>query len=319
MNLFNSASLEEIPLDDVDRSSMEYRVFLAYAQRRLSRSKYGQLLESEQKNQKGSSGKEEMQRTGPAGKGSSSPGSLPREVAKKRKKKKKKKFKWKQKLVPSCLRGQTEEGLWRREAPNGHARVGVGSTRTEASATQDDEVVALVADRLADIVSSTQICCQSGHFKASEHPDGLEIDGGSSSKQVSEGGCGNDKEEHIIGTIVTLLRKSGDELNEKMKKDQIFSRSFGELMSYVFFWKVADHFVEESLLGSATDPEVDVQSTRVAFAMEVIARLTAVDGHPMNTVLGFGMKYLKENFNPWIQSQGGWEKAFGLPDSEEVE
>ncbi|XP_066488524.1 apoptosis facilitator Bcl-2-like protein 14 [Tiliqua scincoides] len=315
MNLFNSASLEEIPLEDVDRSSIEYRVFRAYAQRQLSSSKYGQLLESEQKSLKGSSGKEEMQGISPASEGKSKQGSPPQEVEKK--KKKKKKSKWKRKLVPACLRGQAEP--WKTGAPNGP--VGVGSTCTDSSATQDDAIIALVADRLAEIVNNNhpRVHFQSGEFRALEHPDGLEEDGGWSSKLDSEDDHSNDKEEQIIDAIVMLLRNSGDELNNKMQKDKTFSQSFSELMSYTFFGKVADHFLEEALLDSATGSEVDVQSTRVAFAMEVIARLTAVDSHPMNLVLGFGMKYLKENFSPWIHSQGGWEKALGLSDAEEVE
>ncbi|KAJ6668445.1 hypothetical protein lerEdw1_011927 [Lerista edwardsae] len=321
MNLFDSASMEEIPLEDVDTTSMEYRVFRAFAQRQLSSSKYGQLLERERKGQKGSLGREEVQGIGPAGKGKSNQVLSPQdqESCDRNKTRKKKKFKWKQKLVPSCLRGQAEEGIWKTgsDAPNGRAQVGVGSTCTVSS--QDDTAITLVADRLAEIVNNTWVWSERPGFKVLEHPDGLEEDGIGSSRLLSEEGSGNDKEEQIIDTIVTLLRKSGDELNNQMQKDNALSQRFGELMSYTFFGKIADHFLEEALIDSATGSEVEVQSTRVAFAMEVITRLTAVDSHPMNIVLGFGMKYLKENFSPWIYSQGGWEKALGLPDAEEVE
>ena len=44
----------------------------------------------------------------------------------------------------------------------------------------------------------------------------------------------------------------------------------------------------------------------------VIAKLTTIDNHPMNRVLGFGTKYLKENFSPWIQQHGGWVSEFYL-------
>lgn len=143
MNFFDSASMEEIPLEDVDTTSMEYRVFRAFAQRQLSSSKYGQLLERERKGQKGSLGKEERQGIGPAGKGKSNQGLPPQAQEcsdRNMTQKKKKKFKWRRKLVPSCLRGQAEEGLWKTgsDVPNGHAQVGVGSTCTVSSTSQGE-------------------------------------------------------------------------------------------------------------------------------------------------------------------------------------
>lgn len=53
-----------------------------------------------------------------------------------------------------------------------------------------------------------------------------------------------------------------------------------------------------------------MQCKKVAYTMEVATRLTAVDNHPMNLVLGFGAKYLREHFRPWIQDQGGWVCGF---------
>ncbi|KAF7248251.1 Apoptosis facilitator Bcl-2-like protein 14, partial [Varanus komodoensis] len=117
-----------------------------------------------------------------------------------------------------------------------------------------------------------------------------------------------DEEAKIIDTIVALLRKSGDELQDKMQKDKTFSQCISDLLSYAFFRKVADQFLEEVTVNLAANHEVQDQSTKVAFAMELTARLTNMDRHPMNIVLGFGTKYLKEKFSPWISSQGGWDR-----------
>lgn len=47
--------MEEIPLEDDERDSIEYKILMAYAQRRLSVSKYGKLLKNEANVQKSSS------------------------------------------------------------------------------------------------------------------------------------------------------------------------------------------------------------------------------------------------------------------------
>uniref|UniRef100_A0A8C8AYR2 Uncharacterized protein n=1 Tax=Otus sunia TaxID=257818 RepID=A0A8C8AYR2_9STRI len=78
------------------------------------------------------------------------------------------------------------------------------------------------------------------------------------------------------------------------------------MLSYAFFERITDMFLEDVSADSTNEPGGQVQITKVAFTMEVATRLTAVDNHPMNLVLGFGLKYLREHFRPWIQDQGGW-------------
>ncbi|XP_077786934.1 apoptosis facilitator Bcl-2-like protein 14 isoform X2 [Podarcis muralis] len=245
MNLTNSSSMEEIPLEDVNRTSTEYRVLMAYAQRRLSASKYGHLLEREAKGQEGSS--------------------LGREKR------------------------------------------------------QGDSDINVVVDKLAEIVDNSTPFPQRTGFKELEQTLSLEADGGCATKPENEDDVEKDEKEKLIKEIVALLRASGDKLQEKVQNDRTFFQCASELMSYGFFSRVADQFLEEIPADSTADSEVQAQRIKVVFAIEVITRLTAIDNHPMNTILGFGAKYLKENFSPWIHSQGGWGKALGLPDQEEVE
>lgn len=51
----NDVSMEEIPLEDNERDSIEYKILMAYAQRRLSASRYKKLLKKEKNAPKSSS------------------------------------------------------------------------------------------------------------------------------------------------------------------------------------------------------------------------------------------------------------------------
>ncbi|XP_029455652.1 apoptosis facilitator Bcl-2-like protein 14 isoform X2 [Rhinatrema bivittatum] len=124
-------------------------------------------------------------------------------------------------------------------------------------------------------------------------------------------------EDDIIQDIVALLRQSGDRLETRIKEDQALAQSFKGMFSYSFFKKVTDCFLGDLDLSGET--EVQKQSVKVAFAMDVTTKLTAIDNHPMNKVMGFGVKYLKEHFSPWIENHGGWGHALGLSTDEEVE
>uniref|UniRef100_W5NKE7 Apoptosis facilitator Bcl-2-like protein 14 n=1 Tax=Lepisosteus oculatus TaxID=7918 RepID=W5NKE7_LEPOC len=123
-------------------------------------------------------------------------------------------------------------------------------------------------------------------------------------------------EDYAIQRVVELLRESGDQLDEEIKKDKVLSKAFQNLFSYAFFASVADLFLMRT--GAAAD--ADQQRAKIALTAEMTSKLTAVDNHPMNRVLGFGAKYLQEHFTPWVQSQGGWERAFdGTEDDDNDE
>ncbi|XP_032076382.1 apoptosis facilitator Bcl-2-like protein 14 [Thamnophis elegans] len=324
------ANMEEINLEDADGTSVEFRVLMAYAQRRLSASKYGQLLERE------SGVQEERREVVPADTLAKEEVTLPeispedhkppkpkdQKAKKKKKAKTKTRTNWKYFCVPSCLRPQTRAARnlqvsLKQDSVNGHAMKLI--PRIEG--LSDDLDISRVAERLVEIVDHSR--CPGGKkgTPVLERALSLEEDGGLASKPVPPAGLdGLDNEENVIDAIVALLRKSGDELEEEMRKDKTFCQSIWNMMtSYAFFRRVTDQFLEEMPIDSTVNSEDEVKSMKVALIMEATTRLTAVDNHPMNLVLGFGTKYLQENFSPWIQSQGGWLIALGLPDQEEVE
>lgn len=100
----------------------------------------------------------------------------------------------------------------------------------------------------------------------------------------------------------------------KLKKDKVLMTCFQDVLSYSVVKTITDQFLRG--VDTRGESEVKAQSFKAALAIDVIAKLTTIDNHPMNRVLGFGTKYLKENFSPWIQQHGGWEKILRMPHEE---
>lgn len=316
----NVVSMKEILLEDDERDSIEYKILLAYAQQRLSVSKYGKLLENEANVQKPSSlirrqGKIDHLRDkdrssltaffqGPViqlqGKTQRKTKHLPRHHLP---------FPCSSAEPPALsLQGGHTAGFFPLEnqskippqEDSQHQRSGLVSQSGETADVNH------IADKLAKLVTS----------RSQEPPSDVsskisDLTDGSESKERDE--------EQIIQTIVSLLKQSGDQLEEKVKKDSGLYQHFKDMLSYTFFERITDLFLEDVSADSTSEPEGQVQCKKVAYTMEVATRLTPVDNHPMNRVLGFGAKYLRQHFRPWIQDQGGWEKALTSLDQEEVE
>ncbi|NXQ93080.1 B2L14 protein, partial [Sagittarius serpentarius] len=314
MSLPHDVSMEEIPLEDDERDSIEYKILMAYAQRRLSVSKYGKLLKNEANVQKSLPlfrRKAEIECQG------SKYGPSQRVVCQSGMMQQHSKKQLKRICLPGyhlpflCGRAEQEKTrvLSSDQGRAAHFSVSEaqskslqeGNSQHQTSETAD---VNHIADKLAKLVTSRSkespsdvsfkimchaLCQEPGDSNPTEGSEGEEHD-----------------EEKIIQTIVSLLKRSGDELEEKIKKDRVFYQHFKDMLSYPFFKRITDLFLEDVSADSASEPGGQVQCTKVAFTMEVATRLTAVDNHPMNLVLGFGLKYLREHFKPWIQDQGGW-------------
>ncbi|KAM6136965.1 apoptosis facilitator Bcl-2-like protein 14 [Pterocles gutturalis] len=318
----------EVLLDDDDRDSIEYKILMAYAQRRLSVSSYVKLLKNEANTQKSSSltrrkvlidhqrDKDRPSHTvfyqGGVG-----------ELHSKRQSKRNHLSGYG--LRFHCSSEEQKKPLPRPQNQGLRAHVCVfqgppeshleGNSQHQTSERAD---VNHIADKLAKLVTSrSQESPSDVSFKTTYDTPCREQD-----DSVPTGGSEGEEhdEEKIIQTIVSLLRESGDRLEEKMKKDTVFSALFEDMLTYTFFERITDSFLENVSADSTNELSGhQVQCTKVAFTMEVATRLNAVDNHPMNLVLGFGLKYLREHFKPWIQDQGGWEKALTSLDQEEVE
>lgn len=87
--------------------------------------------------------------------------------------------------------------------------------------------------------------------------------------------------------------------------------SFQDGLSYSLFKTITDQFLRG--VDTRGESEVRARGFKAALAIDVTAKLNAIDNHPMNKVLGFGAKYLRENFSPWVQQHGGWVSAYYFP------
>ncbi|XP_036879012.2 apoptosis facilitator Bcl-2-like protein 14 isoform X1 [Manis javanica] len=182
-----------------------------------------------------------------------------------------------------------------------------------------DPKVVCIANRVAEIVNSwpppEELLYQEGSFQSEERlvvyqgpqPQILQLRAASSKK---------DDDNQIIARIVDLLKYSGDHLEKELKRDKTLMNTFQDRLSYSVFKTITDHFLRG--VDTRGESEVRAQGFKAALAIDVTAKLTAVDNHPMNRVLGFGTKYLRDNFSPWVQQHGGWEKVLGI-SCEEVD
>ncbi|NXW64451.1 B2L14 protein, partial [Eurystomus gularis] len=308
----NYVGMEEIRLEDNEQDSIEYKILMAYAQRRLSVSKYRKLLKNEanaqihyQRDKYGPSERVVLQ--GPRMRHSKKQPAaiyLPGY-----------RLSFDQGRAEEKLLTVSRQGLHTAHSCISEAQSETVSERYSQHQTSEREDANRFADKLAKLVTS----------RSQEPPSDVTVryEAPVQRQGLSNLTDGNEDKEHdkeqIIQTIVSLLRQSGDQLEEKMKKDRLLWQCFKEMLSYNFFKRITDLFLEDVSADSKSDTRGQVQCMKVAFTMEVATRLTAVDSHPMNLVLGFGLKYLREHFKSWIQEQGGWEKALTSLDQEEVE
>ncbi|XP_054446902.1 apoptosis facilitator Bcl-2-like protein 14 isoform X1 [Pteronotus mesoamericanus] len=181
-----------------------------------------------------------------------------------------------------------------------------------------DPKVASVANRVAEIVYSwppPEEHTQGGSFKSKRSfvPQSLPHQQGQSC-QLRAASSKKDGEDQIIAKIIELLKYSGDQMETELKKDKALMNVFRGGLSYSLFKTITDQFLRG--IDTRGESEIRAQGFKAALAIDVTAKLTAIDNHPMNKVLGFGTKYLKEHFSPWIQQHGGWEKVLGVSHEE---
>ncbi|KAG8438722.1 hypothetical protein GDO86_005061 [Hymenochirus boettgeri] len=282
------STMEEVSLCD-EENSMEYKVLMAYAQRQLSNSKYQHLIK------KGPSAPASSPTIDGVCPEKSAPnnsngaeGNCSRETLEKPKKKKRG---WRKKLLPSCIRAEKERDE--------------KDPRT-VSRTDDPETfrVNAIVRRLRKIVKNHPSPDES-MFRTLQRGTSVEADGD------------DDNYDQLIKELVHILRTAGDQVTKHMEQDRTFLQRLRGAMSYDFFKKMAEVYLSESVPPSMTESEE--KSSKLALCIDVTTRLTTLESQPMNKVLGFGAKYLKDNYSPWIHQQGGWEKVMGIQEEKEEE
>uniref|UniRef100_A0A3B3S9Z4 Apoptosis facilitator Bcl-2-like protein 14 n=1 Tax=Paramormyrops kingsleyae TaxID=1676925 RepID=A0A3B3S9Z4_9TELE len=182
----------------------------------------------------------------------------------------------------SCVHPQTEELDSR---PKKDGRV------IEFRCLNGDDGAVEVADRLMKIADSVPVACIE-NVESDIESDGPEGDDRNPTLPYPD---------DVIQEIVELLKESGDKLDKEVKNNKRLAE-IQKSFDYNIFKKVTDTFLQNmGFYGNLKN-----QKAKIALAFEVTSRLTAMDNHPMNRVLGFGAKYLQENHSTWIQQHGGW-------------
>ncbi|XP_078529609.1 apoptosis facilitator Bcl-2-like protein 14 isoform X4 [Lissotriton helveticus] len=318
MNSEMETGMQEILLDDADEDSVEFRLLMEFAQRNLSDSKFQELIKNRHTQvQDEKNGKMVEQLIGQCGIATKD---LPPDITLTSDSKhtkvegnKRKKAVWRR-MIPRCIRGQSlpESDLIKEGELLGMEKGTVESEtsvkrafKQEGDAAPDPETVAYIIDHLVEILNDAPGYSSDPGYRTLRRSFSVEADG------VSD-------DEALIQRIAAVLRESGDRLQEEIKSDKTLHQGICELFtSYNYFKKVTDLYVGDQVIEE--EVEIQQQSVKIAFAMDLTTKLTAIDHHPMNKVLGFGVKYLKEKFSPWIKEHGGWEKAFSVMDLEDVD
>ncbi|XP_040293103.1 apoptosis facilitator Bcl-2-like protein 14 [Bufo bufo] len=288
-------ALDEVPLQEED--SIEFRVLMVYAQRTLPNNKFQDLMSQtpvKKKEAETSNGEGHTVGNGPANslkkkgkkkKGAATSNGEGHKVddgpsATPKKKEKKRSRHWR--LFPKCL-----------QPPRDKEEI-----KFRSDENPDDTRFREIVQRLKSIVQGLEKQDhESATFRVLKRLPSIQHDG--------------DGEEDLIKDIVEILRAEGDKMNKEIVQEQRLQANW----SYSFFQKLTEAYVSQMIPASELE---DIQQTsKIALCIHATTKLTALDSHPMNRMFGFGARYLKENYSQWIQQQGGWEKAMGIPDTQD--
>ncbi|XP_078393834.1 uncharacterized protein LOC144677679 [Cetorhinus maximus] len=154
------------------------------------------------------------------------------------------------------------------------------------------------ADEVAEMLQKVMNSKQQKDTIGVIHSCSLEVDA-----------TGNDQK--TIDQIIALLTTEGDSIDEEIKKDPTFTRLLGEKPSLTIFKKVMDSVLEVALpaeMNSEAESETERKLKKIAFVVHATTRFAAVGNHPMTQIMGFGTKYLQENYTAWVTKKGGWAK-----------
>ncbi|XP_036402587.1 apoptosis facilitator Bcl-2-like protein 14 [Megalops cyprinoides] len=123
----------------------------------------------------------------------------------------------------------------------------------------------------------------------------------------------SNEKEIVVNQLVQVLSMQGDAINNKIESDPFLRSSLARL-SYPSFAKLLDTFANqtEAPVPAPASPTL----SRVAVTMEVSRRVITATG--TQRMRGFAEQYM-QNFAPWVQRQGGWEKIVQLEDVSEYD
>ncbi|KAF6338892.1 BCL2 like 14 [Rhinolophus ferrumequinum] len=323
----SACDLEEIPLDDEDPNSIEFKILEFYVKRHVFKNSSAvcspKLLRTRSLSQRGlgiwSANESWTQVSWPCRNSQSS--EKPINLAKK-------KSSWRilfggggkeeaSESSPTVIQVESQSILEGQDGrPSQQSSMSPSNVQQHLEPEAVDPKVVSIANRVAEIVYSWPPPEEHPHGRSFRSERRFVLQGLHVQAQgfQTQAASAKKDEDQMIAKIVELLKYSGDQLERELKKDKALMNSFQDGLTYGVFKTITDQFLRG--VDTRGESEVKVQGFKVALAIDATAKLTAIDNHPMNKVLGFGTKYLKENFSPWIQQHGGWEKVLGMSHEE---
>uniref|UniRef100_A0A4W3HYF4 Apoptosis facilitator Bcl-2-like protein 14 n=1 Tax=Callorhinchus milii TaxID=7868 RepID=A0A4W3HYF4_CALMI len=293
-------SENEIMLDSspTDMDSVEFKILMAYAKRTLPLDKVSQLNAADKEIVLNGAFGETEEMVNDSGKREKNGKDKTRSENHARKSKRKKKSGWRR-CIPQCLRAEANEYA----SPVAQVQEESGGDAMPLSSypdiiyerPQEHEVEPQfneIAEVLQEIIDSKLTGFKFRLLRSTS----LEVDS-------------EDEEQRAVDQIVKILTTSGDNLNEEMKNDPQFSKIFGKIPSISLFKKVMDCVIQVALPEETSSEAASKENgklNQIAFVMHATTKFAALGNHPMARVMGFGAKYLQENYCTWITEQGGW-------------
>ncbi|XP_004435433.2 PREDICTED: apoptosis facilitator Bcl-2-like protein 14 [Ceratotherium simum simum] len=323
----SACDLEEVPLDDDDPNSLEFKILEFYVKHHVFKNTSAvfspKLLRTRSLSQKGvvacSANESWTQVSWPCRNSQSSEKTI--NLAKK-------KSSWRTlfgvvekeedaQSLPTVYRAQDLRLLKPQGSRSHQSSRDLSNVEQHSEDEAVDPKVVSIANRVAEIVYSWPPPEEPQNLGGRYRFEGLVeqrvLHPQPQSSQSRPASAKKDEEDQIIAKIVELLKYSGDQMERELKRDKAL-KSFQNRLSYSVIETITDQF----LMGVDTrgESEVKAQGFKAALAIDVMAKLTAVYNHPMNRMLGFGTRYLKERFSPWVQQHGGWAKVLGISHEE---
>ncbi|TRY98718.1 hypothetical protein DNTS_010269, partial [Danionella cerebrum] len=206
--------------------------------------------------------------------------SEPSEVCDKPKKSRRKKIKFSSLL--KCIKPQTDDcRTLQREAASFESKKETEKTYPEEGIEEVVDILKEITDSMVTVHQPLDTdCINTGDCVPrvlADSPDSSSL-----------------SEEEVVQKVAEMLRVHGDHFNEQIQGSRVLGDALRSVFRYDFFGKLMKAFCRGSN-----------DKVNVAMVCEATTQLSSASFHPMSMVMGFGAKYLQENYSTWVSKNIG--------------
>ncbi|XP_076874948.1 uncharacterized protein LOC143525206 [Brachyhypopomus gauderio] len=98
-----------------------------------------------------------------------------------------------------------------------------------------------------------------------------------------------------VERIIILMKRYGDDINEKIEKNSSV-KSFFQRLSYTLFQKLADQYISQIPLTQAQGSHTAPELVQLAFTLDFTAKVAGLSNQAVSRIMGFGNQYLQDRF-----------------------